>query len=252
MGKLGLQLYTIRDETTRDFLGSIKKVAQIGYQGVEFAGFFDTPADVVKKTLDEAGLETAGAVVNWRDLEGDLAASIAYCQAIACPTIICPWVDEGKRQSLADFKAVVDSFHHFGAQCKDNGIRFLHHIHGFEFIPIAGTCLMDYLLEHLDPALVNFEIDVYWVEHAGVDSVAFMEKIGSRCPSIHFKDTSSKTRFHDTEVGAGVIDMPSIMRLGKQFGAQWFIVEQEEFERPSLESAAISFANLKNLALSVE
>jgi sugar phosphate isomerase/epimerase len=247
MGKIGLQLYTVREETAKDFLGTIQKVAKTGYQGVEFAGYYGTPARRLKETLDGAGLVVAGTTVQWPVLEMGLEASIEYCRLIDCPAIICPWIDESTRQSLDDFKKIVDRFHYFGAKCAENGMRFLHHIHGFEFAQVSGTCLMDYMLEHCDPKLVNFEIDVYWVEHAGVDSVQFMEKHAGRCPYIHFKDTKDKQNFRDTEIGEGAIDMPSIMRLGKAHQAEWFIVEQEAFDIPPMQSIEISLKNLKKM-----
>jgi sugar phosphate isomerase/epimerase len=247
MGQLGLQLYTVREETAKDFLGTIRKVAQTGYQGVEFAGYFGTRAGELKKTLDNAGLKVAGSTVQWAVLIDGLEASIEYCHLIDSPAIVCPWIPEEMRQSLEGFKKIVDRFHYFGTKCAENGMRFMHHIHGFEFEPIGGTCLMDYLLEYCDPKLVNFEIDVYWVEHAGVDSVQFMQKHAARCPYIHFKDTKDKKNFHDTEIGEGAIDMPAIMRLGKAHQAEWFIVEQEEFDIPPLKSIEISLKNLKKM-----
>lgn len=248
MGKIGLQLYTVRQETARDFLGTIEKVGRMGYQGVEFAGYFGTSARELKKTLDSAGLEAAGTTLQWAVLENGLEASIEYCRLIDCPAIICPWIDQSIRQSLEDFKQIVEQFHSFGRMCRASGMQFLHHIHGFEFEPVGGTCLMDYLLENTDPGLVNFEIDVYWVEHAGVDSVQFMHKHAGRCPYIHFKDTKDKQNFQDTEVGEGVIDMPSIMRLGKAHQAEWFIVEQEAFDIPPMQSIEISLKNLRKMA----
>ncbi len=247
MGRIGLQLYTVRQEAATDFLGTIRKVAGIGYEGVEFDRYFGTPAHVLKRTLDETGLAAAGSTVRWPVLENGLEASIEYCRLIGSPAIVCPWIDAGMRQSLDGFKKIVDSFHSFGAMCADNGIRFLHHIHGFEFEPIGGTCLMDYLLDHLDPKLANFEVDVYWVEHAGVDAVQFMQRHAERCPYIHFKDTRDKKNFHDTEVGEGAIDMPSIMGLGKAHQAEWFIVEQESFDIPPMESVATSLRNLRKM-----
>ena len=247
MGQLGLQLYTIRQETAKDFLGTIRKVAEIGYRGVEFSGYYGANARNLKNTLDRAGLKSAGTTVPWAVLENGLEASIEYCRLIDCPAIVCPWIDAEMRQSLDGFKKIVERYHHFGAMCAENGLRFLHHIHGFEFESMAGTNLMDYLLEHCDPKLVNFEIDVYWVEHAGVDSVQFMQKHADRCPYIHFKDTKDKKNFHDTEIGEGAIDMPSIMRLGKTHQAEWFIVEQETFDIPPMQSIEISLKNLQRM-----
>jgi len=92
---------------------------------------------------------------------------------------------------------------------------------------------------------------VYWVEHAGVDAVAFLQKYGNRTPSIHFKDMTDRQSKTEVEVGNGCIDMPAIARIGKQNHASWFIVEQEQFALPSLESVATSLRNLQKIIASV-
>jgi sugar phosphate isomerase/epimerase len=106
---------------------------------------------------------------------------------------------------------------------------------------------MDILLERCDPALVNFEADVYWIEHAGVDAVQFLKQHGKRCPYIHCKDFKDRTTKRDVEVGAGAIDMRGVVRQARRDGAEWFIVEQEAFDMPPMESAVISLRNLRRL-----
>jgi sugar phosphate isomerase/epimerase len=247
MGKLGLQLYTLREIAAQDFLGTLSKVAEVGYQGVEFSGYYETAAQSLRAALRDTGLEVAGSIVQLEVLENDLDGAIEYCRTIDCPMIICPWLAEEYRTAAA-YRRIGGRFGYFGARCRANGIRFLYHIHGYEFEDLGGQCGMDILFSACDPALVNFEVDVYWLEYAGVDAVEFMRSHGQRCPYIHFKDMTDKVSKHDTEVGAGAIDMRGVMREGKKHGAEWFIVEQEAFDIPPLESIAISLRNLRRLA----
>ncbi len=106
---------------------------------------------------------------------------------------------------------------------------------------------MDWLTLTCDHDLVKLEIDVYWVEYAGVDAVSFMRKHADWCAAIHFKDMVDRTTKQDVEVGGGCIDMRTIARIGEEHAVPWFIVEQEQFTMPPIESVAISLRNLRQI-----
>jgi sugar phosphate isomerase/epimerase len=247
--KIGLQLYSVRSETDKDFLGTLRKVAEIGYAGVEFAGGIRQVASLpdLKWTLSETNLEVAGAVFAIDEMESDIEGIIAFCKEIGCATIINPWVDESLRQTEDGYRAVAQKLNGFGKQFQQAGIQFLYHVHGFEFAMFGDKTGMEVLMETFDPRYVNLEIDVYWVEHAGVDAVEFMQKYGFCSPSIHFKDMKDREIKMDVEVGNGCINMRAIAKIGKQNQAGWFIVEQEQFEMPALESVTVSLHNLKQI-----
>jgi sugar phosphate isomerase/epimerase len=248
MARLGLQLYTVRDDAQRDFLGTIHRVAQMGYEGVEFAGgvMQAATAPELRLTLDETGLVAAGITLTTDDLNKDLTGAVRYCQAINCPVAVFPWIDQAWR-TRDGFVAVAQKLNGAGEQLAGAGIRLLYHVHGYEFEDVGGHTAMDLLMATFDPRFVNLETDVYWVEHAGVDAVQFMQRYGDRSPYIHFKDFRDRETKHDVEVGEGAIDMPAIARLGHRFGAEWFIVEQEQFDMPPMESAAISYRNMRRI-----
>jgi sugar phosphate isomerase/epimerase len=247
MGKFGLQLYTVKEDAARDFYGTVARVAQIGYEGVEFADYFGSPAAELHRVLQDNHLEVAGSVAQMEVLEQGLEAAIEYARIIQCPALICPWLREELR-TASGYARIADRFNHFARLCHNNGMGFLYHIHGYEFQDLGGKNGMGILAACTDPALVAFEVDVYWVEHGGIDAVEFMKQYGARSPYIHFKDMKDKVHMHDTEVGAGAIDMAGVMREGKRHGATWYIVEQEQFDMPPMESVTISLRNLKSLA----
>ena len=248
MAKIGLQLYSVKDEMQKDFFGTIRRVAKMGYEGIEFAGGLmqSATAEEVKKITDETGLAVAGAVFAMEELENSMEEIIEYCRIIGCPAVVFPWLVEEYR-SVEGYEIAAVKFNSFGKRLKENKIKYLYHIHGYEFEDIGGSTGMEILLKKTDPEYVGLEPDVYWVEWAGIDSVEFMKKYGSRSPYIHFKDMKDKQGKHDTEVGDGAIDMAAIAREGKKNNAEWFIVEQEEFDKPSMESAAISLRNMKRI-----
>ncbi len=243
---IGLQLYTIKDETAKDFLGTIRKVGQIGYDGVEFAGYFDTPAAELKQTLVDSNLQVAGTHLNTRILRNDLAANIDYCQAIDCPAILCPSFKVEER-SADFFKGMADFFNETAQTCKDNDLGFAYHIHGHEFIDFGGQTGMDILFENTDPSLVYYELDTYWVEKGGADSLALFKANADRCSFIHFKDMKDRIDWHDTEIGDGLIDVAGIIAASADSAVEWFVVEQEAFDMPVMDSIVISLKNLRQM-----
>ncbi|MCY4023055.1 MAG: sugar phosphate isomerase/epimerase [Anaerolineaceae bacterium] len=243
---IGLQLYTIGDETRRDFIGAIRRVAAIGYDGVEFAGYFDTPANELKAALDDCGLRAAGTHVHFPKLRDDLPAQIDYSLAIGCPTILCPFFHAEERNAEL-FERMADFFNETASTCRDRGLEFAYHIHGHEFVELDGRSGMDILFDRTEPGLVGFELDTYWVERAGADALTLFREYADRCTFIHFKDAINRVDWHDTEIGAGIIDVPGILSAAADSAVRWFIVEQEAFTMPPMESVAISLANLRRL-----
>lgn len=247
MAKIGLQLYTVRDEAEKDFFGTIKKVAEVGYEGVEFAGYFGASSRELKKVLNETGLEAIGTTIPMHDLVDNkkLEESITYSKEINCPIIICPILPQEYRGSETVYNKAAEIFNSVGEKCNNSGLNFLYHIHGVEFENFNGKTGMEILMEKTDPKKVGFELDVYWVEYAGVDSVEYLKKYGKRCSLIHFKDMKDRVGKRDTEVGEGVIDVPALVNQAKKFNIGWYIVEQEEFDMPPMESIIISYKNLE-------
>ena len=247
MAKIGLQLYSIKEECQKDFLGTLRRVAEIGYTGVEFAGYFDTSADELQSLLDEINLFPAGAHINIRLLENDLDNVIAYAKTIGCPAVICPSFRIDETNLAGTFNTIAELFNRVGQACDANGLQFQYHMHGHEFVPVGETTGMQMLLDKTDPDLVWFEPDTTWVEKAGVRVVQFIEEHGPRVSYIHLKDFTDRTSWHDTEIGAGQLDTPGVIAAANKFNLPWYIVEQEAYDMPMMESIGISLKNLRQL-----
>jgi sugar phosphate isomerase/epimerase len=245
MAKIGLQLYSVKEAAQKDFLGVLKKVAAIGYDGVEFAGYFDTPAETLRQTLKELQLEVAGTHIGVEALKKDLEAVIAYSQAINCPTITCPgfWGVDLKAEST--FREMGKLFNQVGETCRKQGLKFTYHIHGHEFEQFDGRYGLDILLEETAPENMALQPDTGWVEHAGLDCVEALKIYGSRCDSLHMRDLNSRNGRDGTEVGAGVLDIRGVLTEARALSIEWLIVEQEKYTMPALESIAISLKNIR-------
>lgn len=236
MGKIGLQLYSIKELTVQDFLGTLEKVAKIGYDGVEFAGYFNTPAKELKNVLDGLGLKAAGSHIGIETLQKDLEQVIEYCREINDPYIICPYLPVHMRDSVDAYKRTAELFNQIGQKCKDAGIAFGYHNHEFEFDKFEGQHGLDLLEANTQPELLFIELDTFWVEYAGLKSVDFIEKYKERCKILHIKEMKSYDEKINTIVGKGIMDFKAITATSKKFNAEWYTVEQEEFDKPQLES----------------
>ena len=237
-----LQLYTVRDETARDFVGTVRKVAALGYQGVEFAGYGSLTAQEMKALLTETGLRAVSTHVALHALEQDLAKEIAYCQDIGCSFLVLPWLAPDLRTNET-FHQLAPRLNAFGRQCQDAGIVFAYHNHDFEFVQHNGTTLMDTLLTHTDSSLVKFELDAYWAAYAGVDPLAFLQQYTGRIPLVHLKDMTPERTF--AEVGDGTLNLAHLIEVARASGTQEFIVENDAPALPSLESAKRSLENIR-------
>ncbi|MCE5252585.1 sugar phosphate isomerase/epimerase [bacterium] len=245
---VGLQLYTLRELTEKDFTGTLKKVAAIGYDGVEFAGYGGLSAVELKKLIDDLGLKCAGTHEGFENLEKKLDETIAFNAGIGSSFIICPsmpgeWRDKGAE----GFKAFGERMNKIGAAVKKAGMQLCYHNHNFEFKKENDKFLIEYLYETADPELVKAEVDVYWVQFAGENPAAFIRRYGKRCILIHMKDMADDADRSFAPVGTGVLDMKSIVRASKEANAAWFIVEQDRTKRPPLEAVGISLKNMRTL-----
>jgi len=235
---IALELYTVRDETKKDFAGTLQRVSQIGYAGVEFAGYGNLTSLEMSTLLAETGLKGVSTHLGLDALESSqLSASIRYCKEIGCSYIVLPSLPKEWR-TKEGIKVLAPRLDSIGQECQKHGITFGYHNHDFEFTRVDGLSLLDYLLQATDPSLVKIELDVYWVAYAGVDPVSYLQKLEERVALVHLKDMAADRSM--TEVGKGILNMQQIYAFAQARGL-WGIVELDYPQIPSLDSARISF-----------
>jgi len=252
MGKIGLQLFSIRELLSDDFAGTLEKVGKIGYEGVEFAGYYNIPAKEMKKILDDTNLKAAGSHVGIDDLKNSLDRVIEYNLEIGNKNIVCPWLPVEMRDSADAYKKTADLFNKIGDKCKSNGLQFGYHNHEFELEKFDGIYGLDILVSNTQPELLHMELDTFFFDYCGLKAVNFIEKYGERCSLLHIKDMKSKEEKVSTIVGSGTIDFTEVLSLGSKLNTTWYIVEQEEFEKSQLQSIEESFSNLKNIMAKIK
>jgi sugar phosphate isomerase/epimerase len=242
---VALQLYTIRDETARDFKATIRRVAQLGYDGVEFAGYGDISSGEMAALLAETGLRAAGSHIRWDALENDIDREINYCLAIGSRHITLPYL--GDEWYTGDkLKMLPSQLNEFGRVAQQKGLTFSYHNHAHEFAQGAdGRYLLDVLLDSTDPNYVKLELDTYWAAYAGVDPIEYLHKRAGRVPLIHLKDMTPERTF--AEVGDGTLNTQGICKAAEESGVEWYIVENDAPVLPSLKSAERSLENLRKI-----
>ncbi|MGC4234427.1 MAG: sugar phosphate isomerase/epimerase [Niabella sp.] len=250
---LGIQLYSLRDDLPKDPKGVLKKLASFGYREIEsYEGadgmFWGMGPANFKKYVSDLGMAVISSHCDFRK---DFERKAAEAGSIGMKYLICPYL--GRQKSLDDYKKAADDFNKAGEICQKNGIRFAYHNHDYSFRTQSGQFPQDILMKHTDPALVDFEMDIYWVVTAGQDPVQWMKNYNWRFKLCHIKDRKKGMPYKEGEenqsciVGKGSIDYKSILAQAKNLGMQRYILEQEAYEKAPLDCVKEGAAYLNNL-----
>ncbi|SLK37072.1 Hydroxypyruvate isomerase [Mycobacteroides abscessus subsp. abscessus] len=244
---IAIQMYTLRNECEADFRGTLRKVASLGFQGVELAGYGGIPVGELKELLDELGLQVAGCHVPLADLESNLANVIQEQLVLESKFLVCPFLLPEKRTE-ADYQSLITFLNKAGAECQKAGISLCYHNHDFELENLQdGRTALATIMEETDASLVFAELDVYWLSKREYDPAKWMDTYRDRTKLVHLKDmTEDEERFF-AEVGTGAIDFQAILKKGDEADIQWWIIEQDATRRTPFESIEISFNNLRKM-----
>lgn len=252
--QLGLQLYTVRDPMEKDAVGTLKRVAELGYRNLETYGFdpasmkyYNRPASEFKKILDDLGLTTTTGHYDLHAYLAQPAASMtAYvdrciqgAQALNQQYITWAWLDPQSR-NLESFKLVAQRLNLIGAQAAKAGLKVAYHNHDFEFTPHAGTTGYEIIMQETDPDLVKLQLDLYWVAYAATRTPReLFEKQPGRFVMWHLKDMDKSKRY--SELGNGTIDFAKIMPDANLAGLENYFVEQgDNFAVSPMKSIEVS------------
>jgi sugar phosphate isomerase/epimerase len=255
---IGLQLYTVRDQLEKDVPGTIKKVAAIGYKEVEIYDLYGMSPAQFAKLLKDNGLTAVSGHYLLNVEKTQWEKKVAEARELGLKYMVHAILDPEERKSLDDYKRHVQLWNKIAEQTHQAGMQFCYHNHNFEFQKFDGVTVYDYLFKHLDPQLVQFEMDCFWVTHAGQDPVALFKKHPDRFPLLHIKDLKAgippSLEFDArmglfTEVGKGIIDWKRIFAAAPPGGMKHFFVEQDYCEVPPLESIKISYEYLHKLTV---
>jgi sugar phosphate isomerase/epimerase len=236
---IALQLYTLREALAKDFAGVIQKVADIGYIGVETAGFpGSTPAEA-KKIFDDLGLVVCSAHTRL-PLGDDKNEILDTISTLGCNRLVCAALrPEDHYQTVDQIKKSCELVNRASEAAAERGFSLGMHNHWWEFEKIGDQYRYRLLLEGLAPA-VFFQIDTYWVKAAGVDPVAVVKELGSRAPLLHLKDGPAVRGEPMVALGEGSMDIPALVKAGAG-STEWLIVELDQVAGDMLEAIDKSY-----------
>ena len=256
-----IQLYSVRDSMKKNPKATLKELASYGYKYIEgyegdqglFWGMSNTD---FKKHLDDLGLKMIASHCGETEKLESFNKKCAQSSEIGIDYLICPGLGRGDL-GLETFKNHADTFNKCGEIAKKNGLRFAYHNHEYSFKNRKGIYLQDVLMNNTDPALVDFEMDIYWVVVAGEDPLKWFDKHPGRFTHCHVKDLierETKNRrgdlFESCTLGKGSIDFQKIISYGAKKGLHTFIVEQEAYRGTNpMEAAKDNVTYMKNLKI---
>lgn len=253
---IGLQLYTLRDQLEKDVTGTLKQVAAIGYRDVEIYSLYGKAPAEFSKILKDNGITASSGHYLLPSLKTNWEKQLEDAKILGLRYMVLAILDANDRQSFDDFKRLAELLNKTGEATKKAGIQFCYHNHNFEFTKYGDTTAYEYLLKTLDPNLVKFEMDCFWVTHAGQDPVSYFKEYPGRFPLLHIKDMKDKpapTQELDAKmglfapVGHGTIDWTRIFKAAREGGMEHYYVEQDYCEQPPLEAVKMSYDFLRKL-----
>lgn len=235
--KIGLQLYSLRDQVAANLDSALAFVQAQGITDVELAGTAGLTPEAFKAKLDQYGLKPSSAHYGMSIFRDSIDKVIAEAKIFGIQYVGTAWIDhKADTITFAEIQEAVKVFNEAGKKLKENGLQFFYHIHGFEFVPYEGGTYFDYLYNNTDAENVKFEEDIFWATHGGQDPIEFLKKYGSRVVLFHIKDMDKSVKGNltgqedvkmDVAWGTGKIDIKGVLQLGHEMGIKHFYLEDE-------------------------
>lgn len=271
---VALQVYSVRDFAEKDLEGTLQKIREMGYDGVELAGLYGRSYAEAKAAVEKAGLTLISAHVPLADMLADPQGVLSGYAEMGCKYVAVPYLPEELRPGTEQFGKTVEDIRMLAGIAKEKGMSMLYHNHDFEFVKLDGEYALDMLYRVIPADLLQTEIDTCWVNVAGEDPAAYVRKYAGRAPVVHLKDFYMSNRdaesdgpfyeligvdkkaggenvFEFRPVGYGLQDFPSILEAAEEAGAGWVVVEQDRpsMEKTSMECAQMSREYLKKIGV---
>ncbi|MCC7204615.1 MAG: sugar phosphate isomerase/epimerase [Phycisphaeraceae bacterium] len=241
---VGIQLYSVRDACAKDLPGVLKRLAAMGYEGVEFAGYYNYTATDLKKMLDDLGLKCCGTHTGLSTLMGDkFQATVDFNRTLANPYLIVPGLSAEQTKSIADWSAVANLFSGISQRLEPQGFYTGYHNHHTEFTPLEGQLPWDVFFGQTSPRVI-MQFDTGNALHAKVEAAPFIQRYPGRALTVHLKDHTLATG-QDAILGQGDVPWKTLLPLCATVGkTKWFIVEHEN---PNVDSMTAADGCIKGL-----
>jgi len=233
---VGLQLYSLRDQFTKDVGQTLDQVRAFGITNVELAGTYGVAPEKFKEQLEARQIKAISAHFPYEQCRDDIEGVAREAKLLGVEYAGCAWIPHQDPFDEKTCREAAAVFNRAGEALAKHGIKFFYHTHGYEFLPYRDGTLFDLLMAETNPEYVRIEMDVYWIVNPGQDPVKLLEKYGKRFELMHVKDMKQGTPSgftghsdvtNNVALGEGIIDWPSVFRAAKKAGVKWYFIEKE-------------------------
>ena len=245
---VGLQLYSVRAEMAKDVPATIKAVAKMGYQGVEFAGYFDWKAADLRKLLDDCGIVCCGTHTAIGTLQGDnLKKTVEYNKTLGNDFLIVPWLPDNMRSTPEACKKTGEMLSELGETVKPDGMFVGYHAHGCDFKVVDGKTTWDWIFDNTTKKVIA-QLDTGNCASGGGNPIAELKRFPGQGRSVHLKPYGNDGQ--PIGVGKGKIDWKAVFEICQTTaGTDWYVVEYENSAVPAMEAVDICLKNLKKMGI---
>ena len=236
-GPVGIQLYSLRNQFAKDVPSSLDQVRGFGLEYVELAGTYNLPPMEFKKLLNTKGLKAVSGHFPFERVRDHLEDVVREAKALGLEYVGCAWIPHQGEFNEKNCREAISVFNRAGEVFAKEGFKLFYHLHGYEFHPHGEGTLLDLMMAETNPKYVSYQMDVFWVVHAGHDPVKLLEKYGSRFTSLHVKDMKQGTPTglltghsdvsNNVPIGTGIIDWPGVLNASRKAGVKWYFIEDE-------------------------
>ncbi len=268
---VAVQLYSVRDSVETDMEDTLRRVKEMGYEGVEFAGLYGNSPERIKSLCTEIGLNPISAHIPLDEMLTDPDKTFDAYRTIGCKYAVVPHVAEERRPGGELFEETIKALAILGKKAGEYGMTLLYHNHDFEFKKVGDEYGLDYMYRNVPADLLATELDTCWVNIAGENPAQFIKKYNGRTPVVHLKDfhisgklpkhlyaligvedenrENESSSFEFRPIGHGMQDIPAILSASLESGAEWVVVEQDEpsMGNSRMEAIKISREYLRSL-----
>ena len=267
--KIGSPLFILRERCSKDLFGVIDKIAEAGFDGIEFLGFFGRSPEEIKQKLNSVGLEAVGNHVPYNDFVNEPEKVLRDHITLGCEYITIAPPGPSGMPGGADYKKTIENIDKIGAMMKDKGMKLLFHNHGDEMKILRGRdSVLENILDDSGADLLYLEPDLGWMRIGGGDPIYYLEKYKERCPVIHFKDYYAKDlnkavkakkfdgpkgseefgRFEFRPVGYGMMNWSALYAYVAKCNPKWYVMDHDcSYERDEIDDLKISLEYFKKL-----
>jgi len=245
MGKIpvGVQVYSVRGLAEKDLAGTLAQIAKMGYQGVEFAGYYGHGAREIRKIIDDNGLVCCGTHTQYTDLADDkLAATLEFNKILGNTYVIVPYLQGDEKDMKNSWLKYAERFNSLSEKLRKQGMWIGYHAHAHDLHPLGDTTSWDVFFSNTSKDVI-MQIDTGNAMDGGGDPVAVLKKYPGRALSVHLKEYSKTNP--NAVIGEGDVNFPEVFKLCRTIGGtKWYVVE-DEHSATSLDGIAVSVKNLK-------